>query len=290
MIKMNQLKYFVSTVEAGSLTTAAKHLFISQPALSKQLLQLESDLGCSLFNRRTTGMELTDAGRFFYEKVIKIINDVEQLTFDMRAFTEISTIRIGTLPSIGSHFVPALVPKLNASYKIELTIKDTTSELVDMLENDRIDFAFVQDANKHKNIIVENLFYEPYDAILPNTFLISESDKLFLEDFLKHALILHKHPCDIRAFFEKYLKKKELDYQVAMELEFNDSILPFVSNGVGATILPRMVSQQIQHPSTIVMKLEDKNFGRTIDFLYKSNMKRIAKEIMKWIKENSLSE
>lgn len=285
MIKINQLKYFISTVETGSLTAAAKNLFISQPALSKQLQQLETDLGCPLFRRKTTGLALTEAGKYFYDRANRIVQDVEQLTFDMKAFSEISTIKIGTLPSIGSHLVPSLIPKLNSSYKVELFIKDTTSELIDMLENDRIDFAFVQNATKNNNIVVESLFYEPYDAILSTTSYFTEVETLFLEDFLKNSLILHKHPCDFRNFLEEYVKNNGLEFKVAIEVEFNDSLLPFVRNGVGATILPRMVSQHIKDPNTIVRNFEEKTFGRTVDFLYKPSMKKLGKEIINLTKE-----
>lgn len=279
MIKLNQLKYFVSSVESGSLTTAAKNLYISQPALSKQLVQLEHDLGCQLFNRKNTGIELTKAGRFFYEKASVILADIEQLTFEMRGFSKRSTIKIGTLPSIGSHLIPSLIPRINSKYKVELIIKETTSELVDMLEYDRIDVAFVQDASKYKNISVETLFYEPYDAILPKQLFNSDKGQLSLSDLLENSIILHKHPCDIREFFENYCKKNRLKYSMSMELEFNDSIIPFVSNGIGPSILPRMVSRQIENSTVVVQALSDQNFGRTIDFLYKQTIKTLAKEI-----------
>ncbi|WP_442600300.1 LysR family transcriptional regulator [Neobacillus sp. D3-1R] len=282
---MNQLKYFVSAVEAGSLTTAAKNLFISQPALSKQLMQLEEELGCQLFVRKTTGLSVTEAGEHFYQRASTIIKELEQIMIEMRTFSEKNVLRIGTLPSIGSYLIPSLVPKLNQTHKIELTIKDTTLELVEMLTSDRIDFAFVQDATPPKNILVETLFKEPYDLILPIHSQSKDKDEILLSDFLKDPLILHKHPCDIREFFEKYCKKNGLDFSVAMELEFNDSILPFVSNGVGSSILPRMVSRQIKDPSVIVKSLNDESFGRSIDFLYKPSIKKIANQIYQFVNE-----
>lgn len=285
MIKFVQLKYFVACVDAGSLTTAAKNLYISQPALSKQLVQLEHDLGCQLLHRSNSGIELTNAGKFLYERSSAILADVEKLTLDMRVYSERSILKIGALPSIGSHFIPSFLSKITANNKVELIIKDTTAELVEMLDNDRIDFAFVQDATKYKNILVETLFYESYDAILSKQSSLSKIENLTLSDLLKESIILHKQPCDIRAFFERYCMKNKLNYHLLMEIEFNDSLLPFVSNKIGPTILPNMVSSQIQHSEVLVKRLNDKNFGRTIDFLYKPHLKRIAKEIILFSKE-----
>lgn len=286
MIKLNQLKYFVSSVESGSLTTAAKTLFISQPALSKQLVQLEHDIGCKLFHRKTTGVELTKAGSFFYDRSSAIIAEIEQLTFDMKKYSKRDTIKIGTLTSIGSILLPQLITKINSDYKLELIIKNTTAELVEMVEKDRVDFAFVQDAEENKNILVEKLLYEPYDAILPINSYLSNLNEFYLADLLQESIILHKSPCDIRSFFDSYCKRRGIEYSISMELDFEfNSILPFIKSGVGPTFLPRMVSSQIIDPEIIVKHLLDDNFGRSINFLYKPTFKKIASEFLVHLKE-----
>src|SRR5690349_10148728 len=138
MFKLAQLHYFVITVEAGSMTQAAKTLFISQPALSKQLSLLEKELNCQLFQRKTTGIELTKAGQFFYDKAVVILRDAESLAKSMEAFSSKNTIKIGALPSIGSYFLPSVISKIGSSFKVELTLKDTTQELIDLLDSDFI--------------------------------------------------------------------------------------------------------------------------------------------------------
>lgn len=87
MFKLIQLHYFVTTVEAGSVTQAAKNLFISQPALSKQLSLLEKELNCELIQRKTSGIELTKAGKYFYDKAVVILRESESLAKSMEAFS-----------------------------------------------------------------------------------------------------------------------------------------------------------------------------------------------------------
>ncbi|OIK17253.1 hypothetical protein BIV60_00075 [Bacillus sp. MUM 116] len=275
MFKLAQLHYFVTTVEAGSVTQAAKTLFISQPALSKQLSLLEKELNCELFQRKTTGIELTKAGKFFYDKAGVIMREAESLAKSMEAFSQKDKIKIGALPSIGSYFLPSVISKIGPSFKVELTIKGTTQELIDLLESDVIDFAYVQDtSNLKSNIKCKTLFSEPYDAILP----LSQTNEstITLADFLQQNLILQKQPCDIRVYFEKYCSQQNLNPNVSIDLEANESIIPFVSKGIGSSILPRMVTSQVQDHSTKIVLLEEEKLKRRVDFLYKPMLKEIA--------------
>ncbi|MDQ6595765.1 LysR family transcriptional regulator [Bacillus salipaludis] len=286
MFKLAQLHYFVITVEAGSMTQAAKTLFISQPALSKQLSLLEKELNCQLFQRKTTGIELTKAGKFFYDKAVVILRGTESLAKSMEAFSSKNTIKIGALPSIGSYFLPSVISKIGSSFKVELTLKDTTQELIDLLDSDFIDFAYVQDtSNLKNNIKCKELFWEPYDAIVPG--LQASESTITLDEFLQHNLILHKHPCDIRLYFEKYCRDQNLDFNVLIDLEANESIIPFVSKGIGSSILPRMVTSQIQDNSIKIIQLEEEKLKRRVDFLYKPMLKKIALKLFAYSLESS---
>ena len=146
MIKLMQLKYFIEVVEAGSVTMAARNLFVSQPGLSKQLAQLEKEMGCELFIRKASGIELTEAGRHLYAKGLGLLRDAEDLKMEMSLYSERTNIVIGTLPSIGSYLIPSLVGRLGSSFQIELLIKDTTEELMKLAEENGADLVFVQDA------------------------------------------------------------------------------------------------------------------------------------------------
>jgi len=286
MVKLIQLKYFVSTVEAGSVTTAARNLFISQPALSKQITQLENELNCELFLRKTTGIELTEAGKHLYQKGIELLKAAEELSSEMNQYAKKQTIKIGALPSIGTHFLPAVVNRLREEYKIEVLIKDTTEELVRLVENNQADFVFAQDVVSNRNFVMENICWEPYDAILPMSVISRGVSPLSITEFVENQLIIHKHPCDIRSFFEYYCKKNKIDYELGIELETNESIVAFVSSGLGASIMPRMVSRNVKDQSALIMEFADEQFGRSIDLLYKPSSKKLAKTIIAFSKEN----
>jgi DNA-binding transcriptional LysR family regulator len=282
LLKLTQLHYFVSTVRAGSINSSAQNLYISQPALSKQIALLEKEFNCELFQRKTTGLALTPAGRFLFDRAVTLLSDADELSKDMERFTQRTSIKMGALPSIGSYFLPTVISKISKYYKMELTIKDTTEELVRSLNNNQIDFAFVQDAGQPKNLTVKHLFSEPYDAIIATS---SYAETMRIDDLLKNNLVLLKHPCDIRQYFEDYCNEKQLSFTVSLDLESNESVIPFVKSGLGVSILPRMASRQVNDTEVKICILEGEQMQRSIDLLYKPTIKEVAKELLVYCNE-----
>jgi len=72
-----QVKYFLETVESGSITQAAKNLFVSRPAVSKQISELEKELGVPLFERKNNMVVLTKGGKLFYDCFVQIRRNIE---------------------------------------------------------------------------------------------------------------------------------------------------------------------------------------------------------------------
>lgn len=94
MVNLDLYRVFNSVAKCGSLTKAAKELYISQPAVSLAVKQLESQLGAALFNRTHRGMELTEIGKLIYEDVNSALNLLEdaECKITERTTTELSSV------------------------------------------------------------------------------------------------------------------------------------------------------------------------------------------------------
>ncbi len=104
-----QMKYFIAVCENGSLTAAAKSLFVTQPALSTAINQLEKEFNLKLFERKNHGLVLTPDGEFFYDKAKQLINQFEVFDKDLKDLAQSKyTIRIGVPPMIGSFLFPKI--------------------------------------------------------------------------------------------------------------------------------------------------------------------------------------
>ncbi|MFT0852005.1 LysR substrate-binding domain-containing protein [Achromobacter sp. F4_2707] len=143
---LRQLRYFIAVAEARSFTRAAEKLHIAQPPLSRQIQLLESELGVQLLQRDTRPLQITEAGRVFYEQALQVLHRVEQ----MKAATvqvgkgQARRVSIGFVASTLYGALPLLTQRLRQRYPdIDCQLLElTTMQQIAALKDGRIDIGF----------------------------------------------------------------------------------------------------------------------------------------------------
>jgi DNA-binding transcriptional LysR family regulator len=270
MFRLQQLKYFVTAVEKGSLNKAASTLYISQSALTKQLARLEDELACRLMIRKPTGIETTEAGNYLYERARIMIAQAEETLEGMKQYASRPHIRIGALPSLAGYYLPDTIHPLQTegTYTFDITVRDTTDELTSMLEKGELDVAFVQDFTEHASLSSLFLFDEPYMAVLPVSHPLAAREVLSFSELSGEKWVLHRDPCDIRTSFRHHCSQVGIDPPVALELNFNESLLPFIAKGYGISITPGIVAPHIHDPLLVTKDIASDPFYRTISAVF----------------------
>ena len=122
-MKLTQLEYFCTAVECQSITAAAKKLYVTQPAISGAIRELEKEFSVSLFSHARNKMTLTDEGRIFYERAEQLLREVEsakQQLSDLGSAQQ--NVKVGIPPLWGTTFFPDLLHDFNARHpNIRLT-------------------------------------------------------------------------------------------------------------------------------------------------------------------------
>jgi len=172
---LHQLKYFVSIVETGSVTNAAKRCYISQPSISQQLQKLEDSIGKKLFSRVKGKLVLTEPGKVLYQQARAILSKVEetkQLVGDIGNHSG-GGVAIGILPTLAPYMLPSALQALSAEYpEAMVTIREEVSgSIVAAAERGELD------------ILIEVL---PFDD---TTFEVSP---LFIDEF--YVAVHQNHP------------------------------------------------------------------------------------------------
>lgn len=143
-----RLKVFRSVATLLSFTKAANELFISQPAISKHIQELEKEYGVRLFDRIGNRIQLTRAGQLLLDHACKIIDAYQNLDFDMKKLTAKSEgeLRIGASTTISQYVLPELIAGFRKQYPdIRLTLLSGNShEIEDALATGRIDLGMVE--------------------------------------------------------------------------------------------------------------------------------------------------
>lgn len=144
----NQIQYFISVVKNQNFTKAAEECHISQPAISQQIKELESELGVKLLDRKGRSFTVTRAGKYFYHHSQDLLNNLEELLSDTKKIgnqkTEPFVLHAGYLRNFGtSEFLHAVSEFSNEFPDVRLKITSGSHEkLFNMLEDNQLDIAF----------------------------------------------------------------------------------------------------------------------------------------------------
>ncbi len=145
-VTLRQLRYFQALVEHGSFSRAAESVYVSQPALSLQIRELEATLGGRLVERESRGVHLTRLGREAHEQTLRVLDETNFLELMGRQFDEgVARVTVGIVSTLSSYLLPGLLERLQSSTpRIELTVVEATgSDLVADLHSGRLDAAIL---------------------------------------------------------------------------------------------------------------------------------------------------
>jgi LysR family transcriptional regulator, benzoate and cis,cis-muconate-responsive activator of ben and cat genes len=262
-MELRHLRYFVAAVREGSVTRAAKTLNMAQPPLSRQLQQLEEELGAVLIERGSRPLRVTDAGRFFYEHALSILDRAEALKMMTRRVGQIDKGRfgIGFVGSILYGPLPQMIRRFHATYPdLEIEMLELTSvQQVSALKEGQIDIGFgrlhVDDPAIEREVLVE----EPLVAALPIGHpLLDNPGPLRLDELVLHPLIVY--PSKPRPSYAdqvlSMLRERRLKASSVREVRELQTALGLVAADVGISLVPAAV-QRLRRDDVIYRPLQD---------------------------------
>ncbi len=138
------MRYFQKVCEYNNFTRAAQALYVSQPAISANIKELEKEFNVKLFSRKNNKIIMTEEGEILFEKVNGILKQIDDLVDQMQSLTSNQTINVGVPPMIGEIIFPHIFYEFREFYpKLNLNIVECGSkQLLDLVKDDEIDVGF----------------------------------------------------------------------------------------------------------------------------------------------------
>ena len=168
---LRQFQAFVTVARLGSFTRAAKHLHLSQPALTVQIRQLEGAMGARLFDRSTRMVKPTAVGRNLAPMLERVLHEIDAVMVNTRDLASHikGTVTIGALPSISSKLIPSTIAKFQKQYPgIVVRLRDVMAQrLVWLVKGDEIDFGIGTMRTPDPRHPVHTAFHRPPRRHLP---------------------------------------------------------------------------------------------------------------------------
>ena len=246
MVNLDLYRVFYTEAKSGSLTKAAEELYISQPAVSRSIKQLELQLGVNLFTRTHRGMVLSaQGGKMIFAEVERALNLLEQAENRIAEVknSATGTIRIGASDTIFEYFLADKIVEFHERFpavKIELTA-DFTPETIAKLKADKCDVAFVNlpitadsEVKLHGNCMRLNDIF-----ITSDKYAQQSGGVLPLSKLREYPLIFMAENTVARRSLENFLSSVGVSLAPAIEVGSWDLMKRLVAKGMGIGVIPR---------------------------------------------------
>lgn len=290
-MELRHLKYFLAVAEELSFTKASEKLFISQPPLSRQILELEEELQARLFNRNNKKVELTEAGKYFEKEVRELFQNLERISVKTKKIAEnvSGEFRIAYISSIYSSVISDLIKHLKEQFpyvNFKLFEVSTTKQ-ISALEQGKIDLGIIRSPIKSPKIKAQLWFKDGFSVVYNKSLIQIKSEEeipklkdetfvFFNKDYAPHY---HDVLLELCAFYG-------FEPQVVHESNNINSIVQLVKNGLGISIVPSNIAKNNQdaeigfielkkvnlftHVSLITSKEDDSDITKSaVEFLLK---------------------
>ncbi|MFA0014075.1 LysR substrate-binding domain-containing protein [Vibrio lentus] len=240
--EIRHLKHFFALAEELNFRRAAEKLNIAQPALSRSLQKLESDLGVILFIRTTRLVELTDAGKAFHagaHQAFLSLIDAEKSAMRVKIGEE-GSLRIGYTNFAITGQLPQLLKAFKDSYpliRLEL-MHQFSADQIESLEKERLDFGFITGPLIYKGITSFPFQQDPLIAIVPDSHPLSHKPSIDLID-LRHESFILGNTNNWTHFFKiikRVCRNAGFMPNIVEEAYDTEAILGLVSSGFGISL------------------------------------------------------
>ena len=274
-MELRHLRYFLRVAEEGSFTRAALRLRVAQPALSRQVRQLEEYFNTRLFDRTHNRISLTEAGRRVFEYADRIFDLYAEMENAVREMTgDISgVVMIGASTTIAEYMLPALLGDFRVKYpEVNVHLKvSNTDGIVSMVENNVIDLGVVEAPVLNKNLVVEVCRMDQLVAIVPKKHPLANHKKVKIGDLLKHPYICREEGSGTREVIAEYLSACNInanELSICMELGSPEAVKGAVEAGMGVSIASRATINKELQLGTLVALTLDPNLERPFSFVH----------------------
>lgn len=241
------LNTFIQVAELGSFTRAGEKLGYSQPTVSFQIKQLESELGVQLFERVGHTVSLTDEGRDALAYAQHICRMSQEMALGANKRTQASgTIRLAMADSLCYPLIAREFAKFRADYPgVSLSVTTAgTSELFRLLDHNEVDMVCTLDSRIHNaSYVTLNEEKVGVHFVCAAGSALAQKSDITIEDIICEPFLLTEKGMSYRRLLEEKLAQANLEIHPVLEMGGADLICTLVENGMGVSFLPDYVTE-----------------------------------------------
>ncbi len=260
-LTLKQLRIFEAVAEHRNYTQAAKSLFLTQPAVSMQIRQLEEEAGMALFERSGKEVRLTDAGLELLHHARLIHQQLEEA---QQAMAEMRGLKRGrlrlTMASTANYFAPRLLAgfcRRHPGVRISLDVANRDG-LIQALENNTSDIVIMGKPPERLPVRAEIFLDNPLVVIAPPGHPLAGRRRIPLSELARHPFIVRERGSGTRAAVERFLARHDVERPTGMEMNSSEAIKQAVQAGLGLGVVSlHTLEMELALQRLVVLDVED---------------------------------
>ena len=275
MPTIQQFRYLVAVADALHFRRAADAVNVTQPTLSAQLKELEGKLGAQLVERSRSGVTLTPLGAEIAARARVVLRDVADIASLARAGSDplSATIRVGVVGSLGSYFLPLVIPALHDAHpRLKFYVREgTAADLLARLRDGALDVLFFPLPVEGADLTTAPLFHEPLLLVMPADHALARTE------IVPRAALSGETLTTLEAGHRLHDTVAALAYETGAHLSLDyegtslDTLRQMVATGLGLSVLPALyVRSEVAREKLVVARpLEAPQPGRDIGMVWR---------------------
>ena len=267
MIDIKYLRLIETVASEGSLSGAAKKLFLTQSALSHQLKEIEWQMGTQAFHRVNKKLVITPAGNVVLAAARKILQLVENVDLELKkiASGETGQLRLCTECYTCYHWLPPLIKKFNLEYpNIDIhIITENVNEPLSLLKDGKVDVALVHRPERDNSLDYVELFKDEMVLLMSSRDPLTQYPVILPDHFSNQVLITHSAKGKQGLIFKEVLNPAGVEVRKIVYVQLTEAVVEMVRAGIGIAVLPKWtLKPYLLNGNLAIKKITNKGFVR----------------------------
>ena len=241
-VTLRQLRVFRSVAEGRNFSRAGDQVGLSQPAVSRSILELESQLGLKLLDRTTREVTLTEAGQSLAARLDRVLDELDQTLQDVAGLASArgGKVRVASSPTLSANLMPGCIAACAAQAPgIQFLLLDRIQQdVLDSVRSGEVDFGVVIEPSATDDLHCEPILDDPFVLVTPLSHRFAQKASVRWTALDGQPLVLLDHASGSRRLIDQALERHGARCEVRQQLGHSTTVFRMVEAGIGISVMP----------------------------------------------------
>jgi len=258
-VTLRQLRVFRSVAEGRNFSRAGDQVGLSQPAVSRSILELESQLGLKLLDRTTREVVLTEAGQSLAARLDRVLDDLDQTLQDVAGLASArgGKVRVASSPTLSANLMPGCIATCAVQAPgIQFLLLDRIQQdVLDSVRSGEVDFGVVIEPSEAEDLHCEAILDDPFVLVAPPAHRLAQKASVRWTALDGESLVLLDHASGSRRLIDQALERHGAHCEVKQQLGHPTTVFRMVEAGIGISVMPELSLPPEGLPQLVVRPL-----------------------------------